>query len=297
MNDYTLDKFITFKRLFYMWLNMGRRGRFTLLEFLSKPRFLHEIAEHYGVSKKTAVFHLREAMKSGQVLVSEAPVFQAIKDSSGNLKKLRGFVYICQKSPILVGKGTRFALPKTDNFVPDLGNTSHTSFLSKLHDVSGKATLEREFSSSALVEKTNPENRGAKPKTNRSLISRLNVSSARVASVNHTRSSSLPPSKQYSNSKSKPLLYVEKIRLFQALLDEPLSFLDLHGRFNVSRQTITRLVKRGLLVETWGSEGVGVTFKLTTRGKAYLRELETASRCEPRIKESSLTRLKQRSVV
>jgi DNA-binding MarR family transcriptional regulator len=276
---------------------MGRPKRLNLLEFLSKPRFLHEIVEHYKVSKETAVFHLSEAMKSGQVLVSEAPVFQTIKDSTGKLKKLGGLLYVYQKSPILVGTGTRLSMLETDNFISELGNSSRISFLLKPNDVLGKATLERGPTSPALVKKANPKNRGAKLRANSSLISKLKAPSVKVTSAKSTTSSRLLSSKQYSNGKLEPLLNVEKIRLFQALLKEPLPSLDIRNRFNVSRQTITRLVKRGLLTETWGSKGVGVRFKLTSKGKACLRQLEEASKYELKIRESPLTRLKQRSVV
>ena len=274
---------------------MRSRRRFNLAEFLLKPRFLHEIVKHYGVSRETAVFHLRKAVKSGQIIVSEAPVFQAIKDSSGNLKKLRGFVYVNRESPILVGKDIRFSLPKTDSSKRELRSTSHASF-SKPNGESTRAKLERGSPRFALVEKANREN-AARLRANHSLISKLKVSSVKVSSVNLTRSSRLLPSKQYSSSKPAALLNAEKIRLFQALLKEPLPFLDIHNRFEVSRQTITRLVMRGLLMETWGSKGVGVRFKLTSKGKAWLAQSEEASKCEPRIRESAITRLKQRSVV
>jgi predicted DNA-binding protein YlxM (UPF0122 family) len=274
---------------------MGNRPKFNLREFLSKPRFLHEIAEHYGVSRKTAIFHLREAMKSGQLLVSEAPVFQTIKDSSGNLKKLRGFVYVYQESPIPVGKVIRFSLPKTDDSKRELRSTSHAGF-SKPNGESPRAGLEPGSPRFASMEKANRES-AARLKANHSLISKLKVSSVKVSSVNHSRSSRLLPSNQYSSSKPAALLNVEKMRLFRALLKEPLPFLDIQNRFEVSRQTITRLVKKGLLMETWGSEGVGVRFKLASKGKACLAKFEEASKCQRRIKQSPLTRLKQRSVV
>jgi DNA-binding MarR family transcriptional regulator len=276
---------------------MGRPKRLNLLEFLSKPRFLHEIVEHYKVSKKTAVFHLKEAIRSGQVLVSEAPAFQTIKDSTGKLKKLGGLLYVYHKSPILVSNGTRLSMLETDNFISEPDNNSRISFLLKPNNALGKATLERGPTSPTPVKKANPKNRGAKIRVNSSLVSKLNVSSAKVTSAKSATSSRLLSSKQYSNSKLEPLLNVEKIRLFQALLKEPLPFLDIRNRFNVSRQTITRLVKRGLLTETWGSKGVGVRFKLTSKGKAYLKQLEEASKYELKIRESPLTRLKQRSIV
>jgi predicted DNA-binding protein YlxM (UPF0122 family) len=279
----------------YTWFRMKSRRRFNLREFLSKPRFLHEIAEYYGVSKKTAIFHIREAMKSGQLLVSEAPVFQTIKDSSGNLKKLKGFVYVYQESPTLVGKDIRFSLPKTDNSKRKLRSTSHASF-TKPNGECTRAGLEPGSRRFASMEKANPEN-AARLKANRSRISKLKVSSVKVSSVNHTRSSPLLPSEKYSSGKPAALLNVEKIRLFQALLKEPLPFLDICNRFEVSRQTITRLVRNGLLMEAWGSKGVGVRFKLTSKGKACLAQFEEASKYEGRIKDSALTRLKQRSIV
>jgi predicted DNA-binding protein YlxM (UPF0122 family) len=279
-----------------MWSGMGSRCRLNLREFLSKPRFLHEIAEHYGVSRETAVFHLRKALDSGQVLVSEAPMFQTIKDSSGNLKKLEGFVYVNQESPVLAGKHFKLSLLKTDNSKRELRSTSHVNF-AKLHGESRRATLEQESPRFVSLEKTNHESRGAKLRANSSLVSKLKVSSAKVTSAKSTTSSRLLSSKQYSNSKFEPLLNVEKIRLFQALLKEPLPFLDIRNRFNISRQTITRLVKRGLLTETWGSKGVGLRFKLTSKGKACLKQLEEASKYELKIRESPLTRLKQRTVI
>jgi hypothetical protein len=295
--NFTLDKFIPLIDYLITWFNMRRPYRFNLTEFLSEPRFLHEIVEHYKVSKKTAVFHLREAVKSGEVLVSEAPAFRTIKDSTGNLKKLSGFLYVYHESPILVRKGARLSMLKTDNSIPEFSSTARVNFLSKPHNVFGTVGSARGSTDPPLLGKANSEDIGAKLRASSRFVSKLNVSSVRVASVKETRSNRPPPSKEYSNGKPKPLLNAEKIRLFQELLKEPLPFLDIHDRFNVSRQTISRLVNRGLLIETWGSRGVGVRFKLTDKGKACLAQLKGASRYEPRIRESPLTRLKQRSVV
>ena len=274
---------------------MGSRCRFNLREFLAKPRFLHEIAEHYGVSKETAILHLRRALKSGQVHVSEASVFQTIKDSSG-LKKLEGFAYVNRESPVLVGEHIRFSLLKTDNSDRELQSTSHFS-LSTPQSESRRAMIERESPRFGTFEKTNGGSLEERKKANHSPISKLRGSSAKISSANHIRSSRLHASKQYSSSKLTPLLNIEKIRLFQALLKEPLPFLDMRARFNVSRQTITRIVKGGFLKETWGSNGVGLRYKITKKGKSYLKELEEASNFKLRIRESPLTRLKERSFV
>jgi len=87
---------------------------------------------------------------------------------------------------------------------------------------------------------------------------------------------------------------VQRLELFQALLKEPSPFLELHYRFNVSKQTIKRLVKNGLLTEIWGPKAVGVRFKLTSKGKTYLKELEAAAKYEPKMRKSAIIRLQHR---
>ena len=42
------------------------------------------------------------------------------------------------------------------------------------------------------------------------------------------------------------------------------------------------LCKRGLVAEVWGPGTVGLRFKLTQRGKAYLDELKAAAKYDPR---------------
>jgi len=96
------------------------------------------------------------------------------------------------------------------------------------------------------------------------------------------------------NSESKSLLHVEKISLFQALSDKPLPFLDIHGRFGVSKRTVIGFVKRGFFEEVWGPKNIGVKFKLTEKGEAHLKRLEDASHFEhPQLKKIFI-RLKHR---
>jgi len=247
-------------------VDMRKPRRTDLLEFLSRPRFVHEIAEHYGVSRKTAAFHLRNAVKSGRVVISEAPIFRTVKDSSGNMKKLGGFVYVYRKSPILTQRETSFTLLENKD-LPRFRNRGGS------------------------------ENYTTRTEASCSRLSKLNVTLSRAASGSRASLDRVraPQYRNPTNNKLGSLQCAEKIELFQELLKKPLPFLDLHQRFKVSKQTITGFVKRGLLEETWGSDGVGMTFNLTGKGKKHLDELRSESRYEPRIKESSLTRLKQRS--
>jgi DNA-binding PadR family transcriptional regulator len=63
--------------------------------------------------------------------------------------------------------------------------------------------------------------------------------------------------------------------------DKPSTFLDIHGRFGVSREVIESFVRHGLLKEIWGPEHIGVRFSLTAKGKRFLKELESAANFKP----------------
>jgi len=94
---------------------------------------------------------------------------------------------------------------------------------------------------------------------------------------------------------AKHLSHARRIQLFQALLNEQLTYLDLHGRFGVSKQTIRRLVKNGLLKEDWGPKAIGVRFRLSKKGKTYLKELEAAALYKSKVGQKNLIRLKSKS--
>jgi len=94
---------------------------------------------------------------------------------------------------------------------------------------------------------------------------------------------------------AKRLPQAKRIELFQTLLNEPVTFLDLHIRFGVSKQTIRRLVKNGLLIEEWGPNEIGLRFQLSKKGKTYLKELEAAALYESKMGQKNLIRLKSKS--
>jgi hypothetical protein len=244
---------------------MGKRRRIDLSEFLTRPRLLQEIVEHYRVTTKIAALHLRKAAESGQVLISEAPIFRTFKDSSGNLKKLGGFVYVHSKNLPRSRRELKFTL---------LGNEGLPKFRNK----------------------AGPENHPTATDTSHSLVSKLNVTSARSVSEKRGRldRECAPRYQKSVNNKPRSLQWAEKTSLFEAM-QKPSSFLDLHARFNVSKETMNGLVKKGFLKETWGSDGVGLTFNLSGKGKKYLEELEAESKYEPTLRKSPLTRLRQRS--
>jgi len=276
---------------------MSKIDRASLLKFLSKPRFMHEVAKHYGISKKLANFHLREAVKSGQVLISERPVLQSLRNSRGKQKRFDEFVYVFRNSPMLADGWVKFSVKEANSFISkSKGDVFSIRFLAKTQRSLVKGVVNRRllgvaFDKTAGSSKTV---RGFMPEGPPS--TRFDVSSTRVKLANQRTVDQLIRHGTRSTQEGvKSLSHAERIRLFQALLKEPLPFLELHGRFGVSKQTMRRLVKNGFLREMWGPKAVGVRFKLTSKGKIFLKESEAAARYEPRIREKSFIRLKQRT--
>jgi len=97
------------------------------------------------------------------------------------------------------------------------------------------------------------------------------------------------------DSETRRLSHAQMLQLFQGLMKEPLPFLELHGRFGVSKQTVKRLVRNELLNEKWGPKAVGVRFILSDKGEAYVKGLEAVANYEPKARKNVVIRLKQRS--
>lgn len=274
---------------------MAKRHRLDLAEFLSKPRFLHEIAEHYMISRRTAALHLRRAVKSGLVMKTESSAFRTVEDSGGDLRKLKDFAYIHDRNSNLLSKETKHSLLKTAKR-GTLTKISSIGFTLK-PEVRRKITDGNRCTIRASSKRMNVPKLKAKLEAYNSSMTKLNASPTRVVSISSARSSQSLPPRMYSGGKSNSLLNAERIRMFQALLKHSMSFLDMHAQFNVSKQIVTRLRSKGLLEETWGQDGVGLAFKLTAKGQKHLAQLEKLSAYKPHIKQSPLTKLKQKSAL
>jgi hypothetical protein len=266
----------------------------SILKFLSKPRFVHEVADHYGISTKLAAFHIQKAVDSAQVLISEKPVLQAIQGSKGKLKTIKGFLYVSRISPMLTNNYTKWRIRETDVSIQG-SKDSHLSmrFISKTHASFGKDEFGVKRLGIVFEAPSNSKSSATHLKTNTPFVSQFELTSPKEKLVRR-RAVDQFAIRGTTRDQSASLSYVEKARMFQALLKMPISYLDLHTQFGVSRQTIKRLVSNGLLKEMWGSKAIGLRFQLTNRGKRHARELEAATIYEHQKKERSFIRLKSR---
>ncbi len=70
--------------------------------------------------------------------------------------------------------------------------------------------------------------------------------------------------------------------------------MDLHASFNVSKNTIETLSRKGYVEEVWGPRNIGVRFQLTEKGKRHLERLRLAAKLKKDEMEKAAIRLKRR---
>ncbi len=107
-----------------------------------------------------------------------------------------------------------------------------------------------------------------------------------------------PLSRKEVNSNNQKLGHFSNataLRLFEALSKEPMEFLRLHTSFGVSKRTVRGFVRNGWLTETWGRGGVGIRFRLSEKGRNYLKSLEEYSKYETKPNLRNFIRLKNRA--
>lgn len=277
---------------------MSKLERSRLLDFLSKPHYKREIAEHFSVPATYVNQHLQEAVKSGQVLVSEKPVVKTTSKSRGAMvEKIEDFLYISRNSRFLVDNllkmnvsnvGRRTSKP--DNHLIPI------KFLPTSPILARSKSLKHRNSTYKLKE-TDSQHSIGRGQPKESLISRFFDSLTSKMKLAHgsVRNKRLRYKTPPNRSERKSLSYMEKLRLFKTLSNKPLPFLEIHKHFAISKQTITRFVEKGLLEEKWGPKDIGVKYRLTKKGRAYLRQLEAATHLESTRWKSIFIRLKMRT--
>lgn len=273
---------------------MSRLKRSRLLNFLSEPRYRREITKHFNVPFKFVDHHLQEAIKSGQVLVSEKRVPQNLLNSQGELEKLKGFLYVSRNSSLLVGNVLKLTVRKVEETSRPNTDAVSIRFLPKVQGLTEKNQLKhigwgflpRKADTTGIATGLFESKKGLISKLLRSFVSKTRLAERRVSNQRLGRET------LFNHGERKSLSHLEKLCLFRALSDQPLPFLDIHGSFGVSKQTVKGFVKKGFLEEEWGPRDIGVKFRLTEKGRSYLKHLEAAARFEPQHRKNIFIRLK-----
>jgi hypothetical protein len=252
---------------------------------------VHEVAKHFGISTKLADLHLREAVKSGHVLVGKKPVFQASGTSKDKLERSSEFLYVLRDSSMIRDNVIKLGTKKPNNWTSGSRHEFPFARSTKVHSSVEKNAHNRPSKLSSTEETDQSRNRHINLNTTSPLTSKLNLPSNKVKMAKRIQTEHLLAYETRSIRDVKSLSSVEKIHLLRALL-KPATFLDLHRCFGVSKETVKSLMKNGLLAEVWGPKAVGLRFKLTNKGKIYLKKLEAAAKCEPKIKKKAFIKFR-----
>jgi hypothetical protein len=261
---------------------MPKLNHLELLNFLSEPRYLHEVARHFGISSMRAKYHIREAIKSGQVMASEQFAFRAFSDLRGKLKQKERFLYVSRNSPLL-SKGPLQLAVTRDKSIASAPTAKGVVAKFALGSEEGKKPTVESTAKFASEKVDTIRSAATNSRSQANLRSALlNVHAVHGRPIERRRQILPDRHRKLSQSSHRLISQVDRIRLFEALLKQPLTFLELKKHFGVPRQTVRGLVRKRLLSEVWGPKEIGVRFKLTRKGEKYLEELHAAASFDPR---------------
>ncbi len=253
-----------------------------LLNFLSEPRSLREVAEHFGILASVAAAYLQKAIEQKQVLVCRYSGEPSIK--SPRRRKQRQTLFYISRDSNLLSKGlTGFAISKVvKTQIRAGGETTFVKFSSKSATKSRFSSMV-ENASGSLEHELEPQP-----------LPRIKMCKESI--VKSARRYTLDLHQPLLQSRTQSFSTAEKLSMLTTLSRRPLSYLDLHTLFGIPKLTVKTLIKNGLVEEVWGPKNIGIRFRLTRKGKEHLKRLKTAARLgEDKIRKATI-RLKQRSL-
>lgn len=241
---------------------LSKRSDF--LNFLFEPRCLKEITGHFGISTSVAAYFLQKAIERGQVLVCKCSADAVLKSSKE--QKLRETLFYISQDSDLFSKGlVGFAVTRV------AGIQKTTEGKIDFIKFSSKNACKSDFSS--MIENSlDPKNQGLRQTS----FPRIRVHKEKL--VRSPRQHMPVINQPQRQSQIRSFSVAEKLSLFTALSCQQLSYLDIHGRFNISKRMIKTFIRNGLIQEFWGPKNIGVKFRLTKKGEKHLKRLKAAAR-------------------
>ncbi len=240
-------------------------GFHELLYFLSEPRSLKEITEHFAISTSMAKRFIQKGIKENQILACKCSTGNRL-DSQGKRGRSETVVYISRDSGLLSGELTGFAVEKGVKTQKGVGSeTTFIRFSSENSSKSGSNSMQAVFQG----KKYEPARHNSKSYPQIMVRNEKFVRSAREP---------VAAGQLKSQSQARSFSTAQELSMLTALSENPMPYVDLQARFKVSKRTLRTLTKRGIVKEVWGPRNIGITLKLTEKGRNHLGRLKTAAR-------------------
>jgi hypothetical protein len=109
-----------------------------------------------------------------------------------------------------------------------------------------------------------------------------------------TISQLMPVSHENEKEESRHPSLSSQMRLFELLQEGSKTFTELMDESGLSHEVLNHFVRIGILAETWGRDGVGLSLTLTSKGVKQLKEFKDANLDNARYSRKSLISLKTR---
>ena len=247
-----------------------------LLYFLSEPRSLKEISEHFAISTSVADRYLKKAIRENQILACRCSTQDNLKPQSKQGQS-ETIVYISRDSDLLSRELTGFANEKVVRTQKGVG--SETAFIRFSSEDPSK------YRSNSMPEVSQVKMHEPADQNSTSFPQIM------VRKEKFVRSAREPiaTDRRKSQSQARSFSVAEEFSMLTALSQNPMSYVDLQTRFRVTKRTLRTLAKKGIVEEVWGRRNVGITFQLTLKGKKHLKRLKAAARLErDKIKDLSI---------
>ncbi len=225
------------------------------------------MANHFRVSEQLAISQLREGLETGKLSTTASPLQLRSSKSDSQLGRIAKELHFHLDSRLISNVSTLRASARRQPYHLSGGGFSHSP----------------KFQSSAAIvfpseEMTSKPSRPSMGKTKN-----------RLKSNEPSRQPALKSSREHRILLGPSDL----LRILSHVKAHPATIADTREALAISGAELKRLVRIGLLRESWGRGGVGVTIRLSQEGVRQLAWMNEASKLDQRAKRALFISLKQ----
>ncbi len=261
---------LSLNRPYHIFENVVKIPSEALTGYLKRPRSVREVAERFGISERLAISQLKEGVITGRISVIGSPLRLRASKSHPEWKQIPRALQVSRDTELIATVGFQTVGPR---------NLS-------LRLTGGRANRSPQFRPSTATPRLTSEiiPQRARPSMQR-VKSRLtgNPQTSRQPSLKLTR--------------KRRLLGPSDLRqILTHVKAHPATIARTREALAISGAELKRLLRTGLLKESWGRGGVGVTIRLSQEGLRQLSWMNEASKLDQRAKRALFVSLKQNYV-
>lgn len=243
---------------------MGKVLSEALSDYLRRPRSARDVAERFGISERLAISQLKEGVTTGRISVIGSALRLRSSKGQSEWKYIPKALQVSRDARLIGTVGSR-----------DIS----------LRLTGGSSNRPRFCTNTATAQPTDEI-----------IPKRLKPSMHRVKNrLARNPHSNIQPSLKMRR-KRRLLGPSDLLQILTHVKAHPSTIAQTRETLAISGAELKRLLRTGLLKESWGQGGVGVTIRLSQKGSRQLSWMNEASKLDQRAKRALFVSLKQNSV-